>query len=90
MQRRKPMRTTVTIDDKLLQDAMEYSGVKEVPALIRKALQEYVQLEAGRRLAQLGGTEPGLQYIPRRRPPRFTNDAPEAQTGKRRGRQAAE
>ena len=68
------MRTTVTIDDELLKAALEYSDAKEVPALIRKALEEYVHLEAGRRLARLGGTEPGLQYIPRRRPPRFVND----------------
>ena len=67
------MRTTVTIDDELLQTALEYADVKEVPALIRKALETYVHVEAGRRLARMGGTEPGLQYIPRRRPPRFIN-----------------
>ena len=67
------MRTTVTIDDELLQTALEYAEVKEVPALIRKALETYVHVEAGRRLARMGGTEPGLQYIPRRRPPRFIN-----------------
>jgi hypothetical protein len=67
------MRTTVTIDDELLQTALEYADVKEVPALIRKALETYVHVEAGRRLAGMGGTEPGLQYIPRRRPPRFIN-----------------
>ena len=57
------MRTTVTIDDELLNTALEYSDIKEVPALIRKALQTYVHVEAGRRLARLGGTQPGLQYI---------------------------
>jgi hypothetical protein len=67
------MRTTVTIDDELLQTALEYADVKEVPALIGKALETYVHVEAGRRLARMGGTEPGLQYIPRRRPPRFIN-----------------
>lgn len=71
------MRTTVTIDDDLLKTAMEYSDVKEVPALVRKALETYVHVEAGRRLARLGGTQPGLQYIPRRRPPHFINETPD-------------
>ena len=88
------MRTTVTIDDELLARAMEYSDVKQVPALIRKALQEYVHIEASRQLARMGGTEPGLQYIPRRRPPNFLNEGPElvenAQKRQRKGRQAVE
>ncbi|MHB1101305.1 MAG: type II toxin-antitoxin system VapB family antitoxin [Devosia sp.] len=61
------MRTTVTIDDKLLEEAQEYSGIHEKSALIREALKLLVAREAGRRLAAMGGTEPGLEYIPRRR-----------------------
>lgn len=63
------MRTTVNIDDQLLADAQEYTGIKERGTLIRMGLELLVQREAARRLARLGGTEPGLQYIPRRRPP---------------------
>lgn len=63
------MRTTVTIDDKLMEKALEYSSVKEKSAVINEALRWYVAREAGIRLARLGGTEPGLEYIPRRRPP---------------------
>ena len=62
------MRTTVTIDDALLEDARRYSGIKETSTLVRMGLEAYVQREAGRRLARLGGTQPGLEYIPRRRP----------------------
>jgi Arc/MetJ family transcription regulator len=62
------MRTTITIDDELLAKAQEYSGIRETSALIREALQTLVQLEAGRRLARLGGTMPGLKAPPRRRP----------------------
>jgi Arc/MetJ family transcription regulator len=62
------MRTTVTIDDALLEDARRYSGIKETSTLVRLGLEAYVQREAGRRLARLGGTQPGLEYIPRRRP----------------------
>ncbi|MDR3474726.1 MAG: type II toxin-antitoxin system VapB family antitoxin [Devosia sp.] len=68
------MRTTVTLDDTLLDDARELSGIQEVPALIRFALQSYVQREAASQLARMGGTEPGLKAPPRRRPPRFLND----------------
>ena len=62
------MRTTVTIDDELLTQAMDYTGLEEKSALINRALEALVQREAARRLARLGGTQPGLKYIPRRRP----------------------
>lgn len=62
------MRTTVTIDDDLLANAMELTGIAEKSALVNAALQALVQREAARRLARMGGTQPGLEYIPRRRP----------------------
>jgi Arc/MetJ family transcription regulator len=62
------MRTTVTIDDELLAKAQDYTGIKEKATLIRMGLESLVQREAARRLARLGGTQPGLEYIPRRRP----------------------
>jgi len=62
------MRTTVTIDDKLLEKAREYSGAKETSTLLRMGLEAYVQREAAIRLAKRGGSQPGLEYIPRRRP----------------------
>ncbi|GAC1422542.1 MAG: type II toxin-antitoxin system VapB family antitoxin [Acidobacteriaceae bacterium] len=61
------MRTTVTLDDELLKSAEFYTGLKEKSALIREALTALVQREAARRLALLGGTEPHLKPIPRRR-----------------------
>ena len=60
------MRATLSIDDDLLADAKKYTGTPETPTLIRMALEALIQREAGRRLAELGGTEPDLQ-IPRRR-----------------------
>lgn len=62
------MRTTISVDDELIAQAREYTGLTENTALIREALKTLVALEAGRRLARLGGTEPGLKPIPRRRP----------------------
>ena len=67
------MRTILTIDDTLLADARELSGIEEVPALVRLALQAYVQREAASQLARLGGSEPDIQAAPRRRPQRATS-----------------
>jgi Arc/MetJ family transcription regulator len=62
------MRTTVTIDDELFKAAQEYSGLKEKSAVIREALTAFVQREAARRLARLGGAEPDLVIPQRQRP----------------------
>ncbi len=61
------MRTTVTIDDDILADAERYTGLTERSALVREALKALVEREAARRLARLGGTQPGLKAPPRRR-----------------------
>jgi Arc/MetJ family transcription regulator len=61
------MRTTVTIDDDILADAERYTGLTEKSALVREALKALVEREAARRLAKLGGTQPGLKTPPRRR-----------------------
>jgi len=62
------MRTTVTIDDELLADAKEFTGITETSTLIREALTALVQREAARRLIALGGTEPDFRAAPRSRP----------------------
>jgi Arc/MetJ family transcription regulator len=61
------MRTTVTLDDELVAKAQSYTGHKEVSAVIRAALTALIEREAARRLALLGGSEPGLNPIRRRR-----------------------
>jgi Arc/MetJ family transcription regulator len=61
------MRTTVALDDGLVAKAQEYTGLTERSALLREALTALVQREAARRLARLGGSEPGAKPIPRRR-----------------------
>jgi Arc/MetJ family transcription regulator len=62
------MRTTITLDDELLAKAQAYTGITEKSALVNLALKALVEREAARRLALLGGTEPGLRAPPRRRP----------------------
>ena len=61
------MRTTLTMDDDLLARAEELTGIHERTALVREALTVLVQRETARRLARLGGSEPGLSTVPRRR-----------------------
>jgi len=61
------MRTTVTIDDDLMESVRRYTGETENSAVIRAALKAYVAQEAARRLARLGGTQPHLEPIRRRR-----------------------
>jgi Arc/MetJ family transcription regulator len=62
------MRTTLALDDALLEKAVSYTGLHEKSALVREALKALIEREAARRLADLGGSEPALQHIPRRRP----------------------
>ena len=61
------MRTTINIDETLMNRAIELTGVKEKTAVVRIALENLIALEASRRLAKLGGTEPDIEPIPRRR-----------------------
>ena len=61
------MRTTVTLDDDMVEKAKFYTGIKETPALIREAVKRLIELEASRRLARLGGTMPDAKAAPRRR-----------------------
>ncbi|MCY4074939.1 MAG: type II toxin-antitoxin system VapB family antitoxin [Acidobacteria bacterium] len=62
------MRTTLNIDDALLQEAARLTGVSEKTALVRRGLEALIALESARRLALLGGSEPELRPVRRRRP----------------------
>ncbi|MBU2786300.1 MAG: type II toxin-antitoxin system VapB family antitoxin [Acidithiobacillus ferriphilus] len=63
------MRTTINLDDDLLAQAKTLCGVEDRGALLKEALRALIERESARRLARLGGTEPQLQSIPRRREP---------------------
>ena len=62
------MRTTLALDDQLLDQAQRMTGLKEKSALVREALKALIERESARRLALLGGSEPQLNDIPRRHP----------------------
>jgi Arc/MetJ family transcription regulator len=62
------MRTTLALDDDLVAQAQAFTGLKERSSLVREALKALIERESARRLAALGGSEPGLTAPPRRRP----------------------
>jgi Arc/MetJ family transcription regulator len=62
------MRTTVNLDDALLREAERITGVRERKTLIHEGLRALIERESVRRLARLGGSEPRLEQIHRRRP----------------------
>ncbi len=61
------MRTTVNLDQELLERARRLSGVEDRGALLAEALHALVERESARRLARLGGAVPKLRAAPRRR-----------------------
>ncbi len=61
------MRTTLNIDDTILENASRLTGIKEKTALVRLGLEALIARESSKRLAKLGGTEKELKTIPRRR-----------------------
>ncbi|MFZ7110304.1 MAG: type II toxin-antitoxin system VapB family antitoxin [Desulfatiglandales bacterium] len=61
------MRTTLNIDDQILEKASRLTGIKEKTSLVRLGLEALIAIESSKRLAKLGGSEKDLQPIPRRR-----------------------
>jgi Arc/MetJ family transcription regulator len=66
------MKTTLNIDDGLLAEAARLTQIAEKTALVRAGLEALIARESARRLAQLGGSEPGLRSVSRRRSKRRT------------------
>lgn len=61
------MRTTLNIEDSLLEKAAKLTGIKEKTALVRLGLEALIAKESSKRLANLGGTEKKLDVVSRRR-----------------------
>ncbi len=59
------MRTTLNIDDKLIEEAAKFTGIAEKTKLVRMDIE--VSIESAKKLAKLGKTEKHLKNIPRRR-----------------------
>lgn len=60
------MRTTIVLDDELLEKAQALTLVQKKSALVKEALKALIERESARRLVSLGGSEPQLDAIPRR------------------------
>lgn len=60
------MRTTIVLDDDLMEKAQSLIPIKEKSALVREALKALIERESAKRLASLGGSEPQLKAVPRR------------------------
>lgn len=62
------MRTTVTIDDSLYERALEVADPSmEKADLFREAVKVFVRVQSAKRLAALGGAQPDMPDISRRR-----------------------
>jgi Arc/MetJ family transcription regulator len=61
------VRSTINLDDQLLERARALTGTKETAALVRLALETLVRVESGKRLIALGGSMPDAEAAPRRR-----------------------
>ena len=60
------MRTTLNIDDKILEEASKLTGIKEKTQLLHEGLKTLIEKESAKRLAALGGSAPKIESIPRR------------------------
>lgn len=61
------MRTTLNIEDGLIDKASRLTGITEKTFLVRLGLEALIAAESAKRLARLGGSEKRLKPIPRRR-----------------------
>jgi Arc/MetJ family transcription regulator len=62
------MRTTINLDDALIEEAQRVTGTRERTALIHEGLRALIARESARRLARLGGSDPRAKASKRRRP----------------------
>ncbi|MES0491231.1 MAG: type II toxin-antitoxin system VapB family antitoxin [Leptospirales bacterium] len=60
------MRTTLVIDDDLMEKASKLTHIKSKTALIHEGLKALIIRESSQRLALLGGTEKNLKDVIRR------------------------
>ncbi|MCM3881177.1 MAG: type II toxin-antitoxin system VapB family antitoxin [Vicinamibacterales bacterium] len=63
------MRTTLNLDDVLMEEAMRLTGMTEKTAVVHAGLEALIRREAARRLAALGGSDPKAVAPARRRSP---------------------
>jgi Arc/MetJ family transcription regulator len=81
---RTQLRTTLNLDDTLIEEARRLTGMRERTALIHEGLRALIERESARRLRRLGGSDPELEATRRRRP--AVRPAPDGVPREARGR----
>jgi hypothetical protein len=61
------MKTTLYIQEDLLSQAMEYSGIKEKTGVLQEGLRALIREKAAERILNLGGSDKKAKAIPRRK-----------------------
>jgi Arc/MetJ family transcription regulator len=61
------MRTTIDLDEQLIEEARRITGMQETTALIHEGLRALIARESARRLTRLGGSDPRAKAPGRRR-----------------------
>ena len=61
------MRTTMILDDELIDEARRLTGLSEKTAIVHAGLEALIARESARRLANLGGSDVRATATPRRR-----------------------
>ena len=60
------MRTTLNIDDQILEKASKLTGIKEKTRLLHEGLKTLIEKESAKRLTKFAGSSPKILEIPRR------------------------
>lgn len=61
------MRTTITVDDAIWEEALRVTSAKKKSSLVEEALRALIDQAARRRAIALAGTMPDIEAPPRRR-----------------------
>ena len=61
------MRTTLNLDDAVVRKAAQLTGIREKTSLVHRGLEALIAQASLRRLAALGGTQPTLRSVRRRK-----------------------
>jgi Arc/MetJ family transcription regulator len=60
------IRVMLVLDNELVAKAQAFTGLSEKSNLVRKVLKALIEWESVPRLARLGGSEPEIEFAPRR------------------------
>jgi len=71
------MQVQIQLDERDVEQARRLTGIDDVQQLLPEVLRRFSQLEVAMNLIRMGGTMPGLEIPPRRRP----EDGPNGTTG---------